>query len=214
MIDNIAGFVSGLAQTIVGHPLDTIKVWRQSGRPSPNMTIPMLYAGVTYPALTSGLLCSISFGVAAQMKENHGHFVSGLYAGAASGLLSAPIEYHKIGLQCGSGGLRGLRGLSEPPRRMAISATVARDMVGYATYFPVYYYLNDKLGTLTAGGIAGMVSWTVSYPLDSIKTSLQAGTVKPVGIMLWKGYLPCMLRAATVNAVGWYVYEKVKVYWR
>lgn len=204
MVDNIAGFVSGLAQTIVGHPLDTIKVWRQSGRPVPNMTLPMLYSGVTYPALTSGLLCSISFGVAAQMKEN-GHFVSGLYAGAASGFLSAPIEYHKIGLQYGS---------RESQRRMAISATVARDMVGYATYFPVYYYLNDKLGTLTAGGIAGMVSWTVSYPLDSIKTSLQAGTVKPVGMMLWKGYLPCMLRAAIVNAVGWYVYEKVKVYCR
>lgn len=200
----VSGFISGLAQTIVGHPLDTIKVWQQSKTVFTARTgalrLSSLYAGVSYPAVTSGFLNSISFGVANNTSNMYGHMGSGLLAGAISGLATAPIDYYKIGRQTRNAGDPSLR-----VRKMAWGTTVGRDAIGYGAYFPVYYGLRDQgINTLMSGAVSGMISWTVSYPLDTIKTGLQSGLKIN---SLWAGYLPCICRAGVVNAVGWYVYE-------
>lgn len=204
-MDYFSGFISGLAQTAVGYPLDTIKVRRQL---IGHMPISGLYAGVYYPALTAGLLNSVSFGIAGSTAEKHGHLGSGIIAGSISGLLSAPIEYYKIRKQMNLP-TSGPVDLSRGPWRgnLALGTTVARDAIGYGAYFPVYYGLKDYgVGTLPAGAAAGMISWTVSYPLDTIKTGIQSGIETR---SLWSGYQACMVRACLVNAVGWYVYEYV-----
>jgi hypothetical protein len=43
-----AGLISGIFQTVVGHPLDTLKVWKQNNsRISPSFF--NLYKGIKYP---------------------------------------------------------------------------------------------------------------------------------------------------------------------
>ncbi|RQM19107.1 hypothetical protein B5M09_011014 [Aphanomyces astaci] len=90
--------------------------------------------------------------------------------------------------------------------------------------------------TLLAGGFAGCVCWTVSYPQDVIKSRLQlqplgqpssyaTSTFCPDGGFiacaksivrqegwrgLWRGYSPCLLRAFPSNAAGFATYEMVK----
>jgi solute carrier family 25 carnitine/acylcarnitine transporter 20/29 len=216
-----AGFVSGMAQTLVGHPFDTLKVWAQNGQAIRSISVSRLYAGLSYPLLASGFLNSISFGVANSTTQ-HGHIVSGAIAGAVSGMLTAPIDYYKVRAQARaqeqrtSGGSRastsGRASTSRASRasrisNMAIGTTVLRDSLGYGIYFPVYYALKDQVGCFSAGGMAGIASWTLTYPLDTIKTRIQAGNMQYGN--LWHGYLPCVVRAWFVNAVGWMAYEKM-----
>ena len=206
-----AGFLSGIAQTIVGHPLDTIKVWAQGVSAMPagavgGARLGQLYAGVTYPLMSAGIINATSFGVA-NSTTKYGHFYSGVTAGLAAGMIAAPMDYYKIQRQIHHHRLHRQPGHG----RLALVTTLVRDAVGYGVYFPVYYALKDRIGTFNAGGVAGIVSWTVIYPLDTIKTRIQSGS-RPEGLSgLWKGYAPCMIRAGLVNAVGWVIYDALKV---
>lgn len=215
-----AGCLSGFAQTSVGHPLDTIKVLSQncqlSGQLSKEMKLlnfRRLYSGVSYPLLSSGFLNGISFGLAnTAYNRGYSHFNSGLISGLGVGIVTAPIEYFKIQKQTHHLSFQQiLRNISI--RKMALGTTITRECSAYSIYFPTYYTIKEYTGSFTAGGLAGIASWTISYPFDTIKTRLQSGNFPnwlsslKAG-QIWKGYSICIARAALVNAVGWLVYEK------
>lgn len=78
----------------------------------------------------------------------------------------------------------------------------------------------SALQIVASGGIAGATFWAVVYPLDTLKAMLQAqsisnprfktavAAVKEVGITnLYRGYLPCIVRAAPANAALFLGYE-------
>lgn len=67
-----AGYVAGMCGVLVGHPLDSIKVWTQMGGTATSKTATTttlsskwrhLYAGVQGPLLTVGLVQALNFGV-------------------------------------------------------------------------------------------------------------------------------------------------------
>ena len=61
-MDNIiAGFGSGIMQAIIGHPMDTLKVYSQDTDFKRKIKIKNLYRGITYPLLTNSIICSINF---------------------------------------------------------------------------------------------------------------------------------------------------------
>lgn len=90
----------------------------------------------------------------------------------------------------------------------------------------------DKLSSwklLMAGGIAGMTFWVSIYPIDVIKSRMQADTpdpskrtfttmtktysliMKQSGVSgFFKGFAPCMLRSFPANAVAFLGYEQVR----
>lgn len=161
-------------------------------------------------------------------------WLAGALGGVASWIVSAPSELIKCRVQLakdGSNSLQmlrkvwvaeGLRGLY----RGGV-VTLARDSIGYGFYFAVYGELKRKIavrrgeghvkGTdiLLCGGIAGIATWVSIYPLDVIKTRIQAGgdarrmsivtTVKVIlrkdgAQALYRGLGACSLRAFIVNA--------------
>lgn len=125
-------------------------------------------------------------------------------------------------------------------------ATVARDAWSFGVYFWTYNEL--KVGLLAAwgggsvesdaektaspvgeaaavcvaGAVAGVIAWTVCYPIDSVKTIIQTSehvsTGSPVTewfrlLMatprdrLWRGYRACVARAIPLNGVTFLFYE-------
>jgi len=142
------------------------------------------------------------------------------------------------------GGLRGLyRGLG---------STVAREMPGYYVFFLAYEacrdHLNGWLGagpttaaasgepsaerdepawvTMTAGAAAGTCLWLVVYPVDAIKSRIQAtgGGENPGGnflktlaafvrnegpLALYRGLSPTLLRTVPASAVMFLTVERV-----
>ena len=70
----VAGWTAGVTGTLAGHPLDSLKVWVQTGATPQNQgssqpkggllpTIRRFYAGVSGPVITVGLIQSINFAV-------------------------------------------------------------------------------------------------------------------------------------------------------
>ena len=89
MTEFTAGCMSGLAQNIIGHPLDTLKVMIQNNKKIDNFkNINLLskkyYKGVLYPTALSILLNGISFQTNHLLKNNHNkknHFLNGFLTG-------------------------------------------------------------------------------------------------------------------------------------
>lgn len=114
-------------------------------------------------------------------------------------------------------------------------ATLLRDVPASGMYFMTYEYLqkvlrnfggdSTELGllkTIFAGGMAGILNWSVGMPADVIKSRLQTapeGTYKGVGHVfailikeegptaLYKGVAPVMLRAFPANAACFLGFE-------
>ena len=70
--------------------------------------------------------------------------------------------------------------------------TIIRDSIGYGFYFLAYDGLVDRLsqsvgstmGILLAGGFAGCISWFSIFPLDTVKTRMQALTMSEARLLL------------------------------
>ena len=153
--------------------------------------------------------------------------MAGCAAGLSQSMISCPMELVKTRAQLRSmsvisclrqtvrseGGVRALyRGYW---------ATVARDAPAFAVYFSCYEYLlkfskkstPSTLLLLFAGGTAGAVSWLAIYPIDVIKSRIQADLTynsmrqcvrhslseEGFGVFL-RGVAPTLVRAFPSNA--------------
>jgi hypothetical protein len=76
----------------------------------------------------------------------------------------------------------------------------------------------STLNFLVAGGLAGMTYHLLTYPIDTVKTNIQAGLKfkEALGAALelskLKGYKVVLLRAGLVNSSSFLVYEKAQEY--
>jgi len=180
--------------------------------------------------------------------------MAGVLTAIACGVVESPIDFFKSQLQvqifkkdplyrtvpeCFKYILKnyGIRGAYQ-----GVSATIIRNIPFRASYFGTYEFTRSKLVSegedrqhmhwsklLISGGMAGIVQWFISYPLDVIKSSVQSDTpvreqrkykgwvdcakklyaeggVKRFG----RGFVPCMLRSFPANATCFLLYEKTR----
>ncbi|KAK4754306.1 hypothetical protein SAY87_002410 [Trapa incisa] len=176
--------------------------------------------------------------------------MGGFGTGAIQSLMLTPVELVKIQIQLQDrsrhrrmGPMKvaraifrreGLRGMYR-----GLGITVLRDAPSHGFYFWTYEYMREQLHPgcrksgeeslrtmLVAGGLAGVASWVCCYPLDVIKTRLQAqspvaGQLKYNGIadclaksvrhdgyrVLWRGLGTAVGRAFVVNGAVFSAYE-------
>jgi len=131
----------------------------------------------------------------------------------------------------------GVRGVYQ-----GLQATIIRDVPANAAYFGFYEYFRRALASpgqkltelqawklLLAGGLAGMSFWITTYPLDVVKSSIQADSplhserkyhgyvdcaskiYAQQGIKgFFRGFTPCVARSFPANAVCFFAYEQIK----
>lgn len=180
--------------------------------------------------------------------------LGGFGTGALQSLLLSPVELIKIRLQlqtvdgrrhhrqCDSEGplmiaKRILQTEGLPGIYRGFSITILRDAPAHGVYFWTYEYTRERMhpgcrksadesfGTmLIAGGLAGVASWVCCYPLDVVKSRLQAQSQSPQrynGIIdcfrksvkeegysvLWRGLGTAITRAFVVNGAIFSAYE-------
>uniref|UniRef100_A0A5B6YJD3 Mitochondrial arginine transporter BAC2 n=1 Tax=Davidia involucrata TaxID=16924 RepID=A0A5B6YJD3_DAVIN len=144
-------------------------------------------------------------------------------------------DYHKGPISVARSIFRaeGLRGMYR-----GLTITVMRDAPSHGFYFFTYEYVREQLHPgcrtsgqesfrtmLVAGGLAGVASWMCCYPLDVVKTRLQAQSqaspskyngivdcfsksIKAEGYsVLWRGLGTALARAFVVNGAIFTAYE-------
>lgn len=124
-----------------------------------------------------------------------GYFIAGVSAGLAQSPVCSLIELAKTRLQLqssasASGPLQCLyrihkaEGLRKGVFR-GFGTTLMREAPSYGVYFATYEFLTrsppeggpiSTWRVLLAGGLAGTASWVVSYPIDVVKSRIQADT--------------------------------------
>jgi solute carrier family 25 carnitine/acylcarnitine transporter 20/29 len=208
-----------------GVTLSLLKAWREGSAGTGAPSLPPI--GDVYIAGTmSGLLQTFALTPCELIKVQQQTFQ------ADNGGKGPPLRMLDAGRTIlGHSGLRGLyRGWA---------ATVWRDAGTYGVYFSVYELIRRQLGTfdavkgdvdapawalLTAGGLAGALSWLIALPADVVKSIIQAAPASsaedlrirtvaaavyarsgPAGFL--RGLMPCVIRALPVNAVTFFVYE-------
>ena len=218
LIDFRNGAIIGMTQTFIGYPLDTIKTMKQNNQMVTNkgFNIVRLYKGFKYPLYMSIGFNSGVFGLySIFLKKGMTHESSGFLAGGIMGILSNPLEYYKINSQVGNN-------FKYQNMWKGVNYTFWRESIAHSFYFSSYEYLNKNIGIspFLSGGISGCISWTVSYPIDTMKTIKQSNSnikikdimkmIKKGEIKIWNGFFTCQIRAFIVNGISFVMYDYFK----
>lgn len=160
-----------------------------------------------------------------------GEMIAGALTGLSQAVVTAPVELAKIKLQIqGTGCLqtnaqRKYRGPIQTILQIrkdsgvtgcfrGLLGVIIRDTPATAIYFGSFAYLNSlcipeggDINSLHAatllftGGFAGMLSWASLYPLDVVKTRIQAEGMKPHG--RYSSYIDCALVSFKEEGYHW-----------
>jgi hypothetical protein len=213
MNDFIYGAISGVAQTVIGYPFDSYKVLKQSNMQTTKHTYKTLMSGIKFPLISSTVICGVNFGSYILLRENG---YGPCEAGFMSGVIITPIVFMsdtgKISRQLDIKG-SWLSLLRE--RKGGWTATTARESIGYGVYFKSLEECKSRgINPFVSGAIAGLANWTITYPIDSVKSRQLAYKCNIMDAIkkgnIWNGYVTCAVRAVTVNSAGFYVYDKMK----
>jgi len=199
-MDYFIGNSIGLTNTIIGYPLDTIKVHYQKNNKMPNINM-NLYKGVKYPLYSSLILNTIVFGNYNKINNyTNNNFLTGFFLGGIGSILINPFEIKKISSQVNykSINFKYYSGLKY---------TFLRESLGYGIFFSMYEKLNKNNSPFIAGGISGMSSWLIIYPIDTIRTKKLLNKSIRVNT-LYNGLTFCLLRSFIIDGLAFTIFDK------
>ncbi|XP_062023515.1 mitochondrial arginine transporter BAC2-like [Rosa rugosa] len=218
-------------------------LYRGIAAPLASITFQSAMVFQTYATLSRALDPSVS---PKDPPSYKGVALGGFGAGAVQSLMITPVELVKIRLQLQTESHKGpidvaksiIKAEGVKGMYRGLTITMLRDAPAHAFYFCTYEYMKEQLhpgcrktgkeslrATLVAGGLAGVASWIICYPLDVVKTRLQAQSMYPVpkytGIVdcfrksvredghgvLWRGLGTAVSRAFLVNGAIFAAYE-------
>lgn len=181
------------------------------------------------------------------------YLLAGALTGAVISFVEGPIDLFKSQIQVQLKGESKYKGVFDCARQIVgtygirgmyqgLGPTLLRDIPSNATYFG-FYELTRKLmakpgqnvsdlpawKVMTAGGVGGFMYWTLTYPTDVIKSTIQTDNIdrtqrKYHGIVdcakkiyakegikgFYKGVAPCLIRSVPANAACFAVYEQAR----
>ena len=194
-----------------------LKTWHQNKNllKIPKVTPINLYKGLSLPLFQLPIICSVTFGVEkySNLYITNNHFISGSISGFIGSIFVCPFEYFKIQKQ--------QQIIIKYSRNTFLNSfkdiniTLMREVPAYTLYFSSYNFLKkNDIPTFVSGGIAGTLTWLLTYPQDTIKSRLQSGQAKTIIHAykmgnLWCGVSFCLMRAFIVNAIGFPIYENL-----
>ncbi|XP_057472419.1 LOW QUALITY PROTEIN: mitochondrial arginine transporter BAC2-like [Actinidia eriantha] len=228
-----------------------LALYRGMGAPLASVTFQNAMVFQIYAVLSRAFDSSVS----TDHPSYKGIALAGIGTGAIQSLMLTPVELVKIRLQLQMTNNRknqvadrhrgpvsvvksifqreGWKGMYR-----GLTITVLRDAPAHGVYFGTYEFMREQLHPgcrrsgqesfrtmLVAGGLAGVASWICCYPLDVVKTRLQAqsqsSSLKYGGIIdcfrksvreegytvLWRGLGTALTRAFLVNGAIFTAYE-------
>ena len=231
MKDVISSMFVGVGQLIVGHPFDTIKVHIQNKKPLPYVSLTNYYKGWKFPLL-NGLFYNITCFTIHERnyKYTNSHFISGMLGGLCVSPLTYITDTFKIKYQTSKPKISSLptrdnshshstslkpvikQAFSQIKTRNGLYSLTCRETLASGIYFSTFHTLKNHIdSSLICGGLTGITSWTITYPIDVIMSRQIAQNISITTALqqknLWKGYKVCIQRAIIVNAINFKIYD-------
>jgi len=207
-----AGITSGVCQTFIGYPFDSMKTWRQNHQLStrPPITIRNLYKGIQFPLMQSPFTVATGFFVNdAVLSYTNNIYMSGFASGLMCSFFLCPFDYYKIQHQHHSRP-NILHSFSK------LHIVSSREIPANVIYFSFYYHLRDfNVPIGISGALSGISSWLLTYPFDTIKSRMQLNHTLSIQDAisqgsLFKGVRITCTRAGIVNYMAFEVYERTR----
>ncbi|KAL7629999.1 UNVERIFIED_CONTAM: hypothetical protein RMT77_019881 [Armadillidium vulgare] len=184
-----------------------------------------LYKGMSSPMAGVSLVNAIIFGVHGNIMKKvkdpssiSANAAAGASAGFVQAFIASPMELAKTRMQIQSNGssavykspVHCLKSIIKSEGTKGVfrgqAVTVMREIPGFATYFGSYEYLVRSMtpeeevpsscAILVSGGLAGTFSWVSTYPIDVVKSRIQADGIE--GENKYRGVWHC-LRTSLAN---------------
>ena len=211
MKDLIAGIFAGFSQVIFGHPFDTVIILIQNKYNYRSLPLKDYYRGYRFPLVSASILNTMSFSMVARTYPyTRNYYLSG----AISGFVISPIVFlfdiGKIKSQT-----KQKFNLNTFVNNKGIYLTYLRETTAMTFYFGSYYTLKESYNfhPLLAGGSAGLINWTLTYPIDVIRNRQISQNCSFIDAFnqknFWKGFKFCAMRSIIVNAAVFSTYETV-----
>tara|TARA_Y100001954_G_scaffold92122_1_gene100889 strand:+ start:382 stop:1017 length:636 start_codon:yes stop_codon:yes gene_type:complete len=200
------GAAIGAVQVAVGHPFDTLKTLIQNGQSWRNLSLHSFYRGWTWP-----IALNVAFNATAFPLYDWAHhrYKNPYLAGCLAGLAVSPVEFG-----FGMGKIRRQTLTNVPLHSRGFTMASVRTTAAMTVYFGIYEDLRPHLPAFYAGALAGLANWTLTYPVDVISTRQIAAniTIREAIQMghLFRGYVPCAVRALLVNGASFTLYDWFK----
>ena len=170
MNDFASAGIANAIQMIIGYPLDTAKIWKQSGRKQ-SLSFRHLYGGIQYPlvghsAMTALCFSSYNYGI----SQSYNPIVAGFAAGSLVSVIVVPFEIMKITKQ-----YEPKSKITQMPRLFwkCMPAVYARE-TSYITIIlnlQEWFHTETDISPVVYGAICSSVSWIATYPMDIYKTN-------------------------------------------
>lgn len=215
------GGIIGTTQTIMGHPLDTLKTLNQNNikiNIKNRYNLVSLFKGIKYPLLINSIYNTSLFSLFELLNNDRSLFYSGFVAGFYSGIILSPFEYYKVNKQIGT----KIKLSNNSNLFKGVFLTMFREGLASSVYFSTYFYLTEqKIPAFISGGCSGCLSWIITYPIDTVKTQYQSGQIDKFEVInklslnlilnksTWNGISFCLARAFLVNSISFYLYDKI-----
>jgi len=199
---------AGVAQMVVGHPIDTIKTLIQNKSPWKSMTLKGYYRGYQAPFV-------LSLGFNGIIFPAHDYFYrktrSHALSGGVSGAVVAPMVYASEVLKIAQ--QTGMKDKYKAFRTMnGFGSMFARETIALSIYFSSFHFFKDNgYNSFVSGGASGFLNWGLTYPFDVIKTRQIAQgisikeAIKQGEFHRGLGYT--LLRAVLVNSCIFHTYD-------
>lgn len=184
MQDNIKnyiyGAIAGSCATLISHPFYVVKNHLQNGysfQRNIHFNPKWLYAGLLRAMISYSTEKMIIFGIYNTMRDkNFDPLFAGSIAGFFASFTIAPGEQLAIDKAL------NVKKYNLLHLYQGLSATMFREMLGFAIHFKVYSYLSEtynkeknEFKTILCGTTAVISGWGTITPIDRIKTQIQSG---------------------------------------
>lgn len=237
-MDFLPGFCAGISRVLISHPFDYARLYLQTNKYSSFSSffkenkITSLYRGVGVPLIILPIDRAIQFRIYEYLNNrNVSPFLSGSICGCISVLFNLPASYigNNYVLNRNETNLvHYTRKILKNPLQLynGFKPEFARSTLATSIYLGTYgkmreLYGNDTRQSMINGAFAGWSTWSVTYPIESIKveqqlknrdiTQILKERVSKYGIFnLWKGISPIYIRTLPSSIIGMVVYEEVK----
>jgi solute carrier family 25 carnitine/acylcarnitine transporter 20/29 len=200
----VGSTAAGIASTLLGHPLDTIKTHLQTNPKMQNsfhvvreLKLGGVFRGMAPPLANAIVMNTVMFSVFDTVNEITGFpFIAGMLSGFATAMISTPTDYVKIHAQLsGKSTWSILRETSASRFYRGHISNLGREGLFTMVYLGLYYRLTfsddtsserDLVTVALTSSLTGAMAWVISFPLDTVKTLIQSGKSMRDVTTLWR----------------------------